>query len=442
MNHQSTTRCLTDFDTGGCNGFNPGFRFTEQPPDGRLPYAAAGTININHSDMARTSILPSLLRQRGTEQDGRVTFVELFFDLVFVFTIIQLSHTLAHHYTPLGVLETALLILAVWWVWIYTTWVTNWLDPELTPVRVMLFVLMFLGLVLSTSIPEAFGGKGVYFAFAYVGMQVGRSLFMVAALKGHDERNYRNFVRIACWLILSGAFWIWGAFADHDTRLVLWLTALAVEYVSPAAGFRVPGLGRSVEADWDVSGSHMAERCALFVIICLGETILATGRTFSGAAVTSVSLSAFCVAFLLAVAMWWIYFRFGHRRAAHLIESSDNPGGIARWAYTYAHIPIVAGIIISAVGLEFLLEHPLDAVTLATGSAVIGGPVVYLAGNILFKGIVSGRPPLSHLVGIAVLGMLSFVITGVSLLSVAVLTSIVMLGIATMEFVSLGRVRG
>src|SRR5215510_4295539 len=99
-----------------------------------------------------------LLRSR--DHRAHVTFVELFFDLVFVFAITQLSHSLLEHFTALGALQTTLLLMAVWWVWIYTSWVTNWLDPEKTPVRLMLFALMLAGLVLSTSIPQAFESKG------------------------------------------------------------------------------------------------------------------------------------------------------------------------------------------------------------------------------------------------------------------------------------------
>ncbi len=134
--------------------------------------------------------------------------------------------------------------MAVWWVWIYTSWVTNWLDPEKTPVRLLLFGLMLAGLVLSTSIPQAFESKGLAFAGAYVVMQVGRSLFMVWALKGHSPGNYHNFQRIACWLALSGLFWIAGAFAQGDARFALWAVALVIEYVGPSLGFRTPGLGR------------------------------------------------------------------------------------------------------------------------------------------------------------------------------------------------------
>ena len=102
----------------------------------------------------------NLLRDRKPHEHAKVTFVELFFDLVFVFAVTQLSHYLLEHFSVAGVLQTALMLMAVWWVWIFTSWATNWLDPQTTPVRIALFALMLAGLVLSTSIPDAFGSRG------------------------------------------------------------------------------------------------------------------------------------------------------------------------------------------------------------------------------------------------------------------------------------------
>lgn len=374
-----------------------------------------------------------LFRTRGSADDGKVSFVELFFDLIFVFSIIQLSHTLAHHYTPLGALETGLLVLAIWWVWVFTTWVTNWVNPDNGHARAVLFVLMFLGLLVSTSIPQAFGDRGWLFALAFVAMQVGRSLWMALILRGENEANHRNFLRITIWLAASGLFWIAGGFADHYTRLALWLIALAIEYAAPIFGFAVPGMGRSTTKDWTVSGEHMAERCALFVIICLGETILVTGRLVVGGDISGELLLAFSVSFATTLALWWLYFRHGHERVAHLIETNEDPGAVARVAYTYAHIPIVAGIILSAVGAEFLLVHPHDPATLKYASAILGGPVLYVAGVLWFKTVAAGRLPVSHLAGIAALIVLFVVGKGMTLTSLAALTTVILIGIAIWE---------
>lgn len=375
----------------------------------------------------------NLLRRRGAPDDSKVSFV----DLVFVFSIIQLSHTMAHHFTPLGVAETFLLILAVWWVWIFTTWVTNWLDPDTTQVRLMLFALMFLGLVVSASIPEAFTEKGLVFALAFVAMQVGRSLFMLWVLKGVSESNFRNFIRITSWLVVSGLFWIAGRFAHHEMRLGLWMVALAIEYVSPALGFWVPGYGRSTEADWNVSGAHMSERCALFVIICIGETILATGRTFGELPMSTNLFTAFAISFGLSLTMWWVYFRFGHHKAAHFISTSDNPGGVARWAYTYAHIPIVSGVIVAAVGSEFMLKHAAEPLDQSTVYALIGGPCLYLLGYLWFIWVVVKHPPLSHLIGISLFVALAVIDPQISTLTLGSLVTGIMLAVCAVEFTSL-----
>src|SRR5580658_4793041 len=124
----------------------------------------------------------ALFRPLAANQHSRVTYAELFFDLVFVFAVTQISHTLLGRFTPLGAVQTTLLFLGVWWVWVYTSWITNWLNPELTPVRILLFLLMLGGLVLSTSIPNAFESRGLWFALAYAAMQVGRTIFWLASV--------------------------------------------------------------------------------------------------------------------------------------------------------------------------------------------------------------------------------------------------------------------
>src|SRR3954454_3100968 len=214
-------------------------------------------------------------------QPSRVTNAELFFDLVFVFAVTQLSHTLLHHFTPLGAVQVTLLFLAVWWVWVYTTWVTNWLDPDQTPVRILLFLLMLGGLVLSMSIPKAFEERGLWFAGAYAAMQVGRTSFWLLATPRHRTLVRHNAIRILCWLCVSAVFWIAGGFAEGEMRLYLWAAALGIEYVSAAVRFWTPGLGFSSVEAWAVEGGHMAKRCSLFVIIALGETLVVQGATFA-----------------------------------------------------------------------------------------------------------------------------------------------------------------
>ena len=349
----------------------------------------------------------SLLRRDGPER-SRVTMVELFFDLVFVFAITQLSHSLLAHLDALGALRIGLLMAAVWWVWIYTSWCTNWLDPERAPVRAALFALMLAGLVMSASIPQAFGARGLAFAAAYVCMQLGRTLFFLWAVRAEAINMRRNFQRVGVWLSLSAMFWIVGGLAQDDLRLPLWAVALGIEVISPALYFWVPGLGRSSLQDWNVDGGHMAERCALFVIIALGESLLVSGATFAEAAWSASVVGAFAFTFLGAVAMWWLYFDKGLAAGHHRIAHAEDPGRHARTNYTYLHLPIVAGIILCAVADELVLAHP-DHASNAGLAVMLGGPALYLLGVGSFKWASRERawPPLSHLVGLLLLALLA-----------------------------------
>jgi low temperature requirement protein LtrA len=344
---------------------------------------------------------PHLFRARDPHDHSPVTYIELFFDLVFVFAITQLSHRLLDHLSLFGALETLVLFLAVWWVWIYTSWTTNWLDPERGNVRLMLIAMMTGGLVLSSAIPEAFGKTGLMFALAYVAMQLFRTLYMVWASAGVHEGRRRNFLRISFWFLLSLPLWIAGAFAEPSLRLALWAGALAIEYAGPFAFFRTPGLGGSTADDWNISGGHMAERCALFIIIALGEAVLVTGATFAELHHDTPTWAAFITSFVGSATMWWIYFDVGAKRGSSMIAASANAGLVARNAYTYLHMLIVAGVIVTAVGDEKMLAHPLGHADTAFLLTVIGGPYLFLLGNQAFKWATAGvkYPPLSHFVG-------------------------------------------
>jgi len=290
-----------------------------------------------------TARAPGLLRPRGPDAgEARVETVELFYDLVFVFAITQLSHRLTHHPTLEGALETGLLFVALWWSWVYTAWATNWLDPNRTRVRFLIFALMAGGLVVSMSIPEAFAERAAPFAIAYVGIEVTRSLFTALALRRHDRANCVNFVRILVWQVGCGAFWIAGAFAE-ESRLALWAAGLALWSLAPVLYFWVPGLGASRASVWNVDAHHLAERCGLFIIIALGESVLATGATFAEVEWTAPAAIAVLGAFAGTVALWWVYFNIGAEHAAHIFAASAERGRVARLAYTYLHIPIVGG---------------------------------------------------------------------------------------------------
>ncbi|WP_131742114.1 low temperature requirement protein A [Actinomadura roseirufa] len=354
---------------------------------------------------------------QGGEQGARVTFFELFFDLVFVFAITQLSHRLLEHLTVRGAAETLLLLLAVWWAWMYTCWTTNWFDPDHPAVRLMLVAVMLAGLFMAAMLPGAFADKGLWFAAAYTGIQVGRTTFVVVCTRGHELG--RNFQRILFWLALSAALWIGGAFVDDPgARAGLWLTAVALEYLAPWHGYATPLLGRSSTADWTIDGGHMAERSQLFIIIALGESVLVTGATLGGRTPSAAVAAGFVAAFAGTVALWWIYFDHTAEAAAERIAGSADPGRLGRSAYTFIHILMVAGIIVGAVADELVMAHPGGHVSRAFAAVALGGPALFVAGHALFKRAVFGhftRARAAALLVLAALAGLAPVLTPLAL---------------------------
>jgi low temperature requirement protein LtrA len=373
-----------------------------------------------------------MLLRRRREGGQRVTPTELFFDLVYVLAVTQLSHLLLEHLDARGGAQTALLLMAVWTAWIYNAWFTNWFDPDRRVVRLVLLGVMLVSLLMSATLPQAFGERGLQFAAAYVAMQVGRTVFVVAALA--DEPGLRrNFQRILAWLVAAGLLWLAGGLGHGTAREALWLAAVAVDFAAPACGFWTPGMGRSRTTDWTITGGHMAERCQLFIIIALGESLLVTGTTFGELPPSAATLAAFVTAFGGSVALWWLYFDRSATDASGVIERSEDPGRLGRSAYTYAHIPMVAGIIVAAVGDELVITHPTGHAGAATVATVLGGPALFLAGHAAFKWLVFGRVSVPRLLAILALGALWPLSRALSPLLLAALATLVVAAVAASD---------
>ena len=237
--------------------------------------------------------------------------------------------------------------------------------------------------------------------------------------------------------MLAAVFWIAGVFTEPQARLGLWAVALSIEYISPSIGFWTPGLGRSATTDWDVAGSHIAERCGLFIIIALGESILVTGVKFADLEWSGTAVAAFAISFVGSVAMWWIYFNIGAETASRRITQSSDPGRLARFAYTYVHILLVAGIIVAAVGDELVLSHPTGHLDARTAAVLLGGPALYLVGNLVFKRATANRPALSHIVGLVLLALVVPMSTVLEPLAFSIATTAVLVVVAVWETLSL-----
>jgi low temperature requirement protein LtrA len=345
------------------------------------------------------------LRPRGNGETQQTTTVELFFDLVYVFAVTQLSHQILGDLSIAGVARAAFLLLVVWWAWIYTTWMANWFDPTSSPVRAVLTAVMLGSLLMAAALPEAFGERALLFAASYVVLQVGRNA-AAAWLLDRRHRLRDVFERLVVWSAASGVLWLAGAALDSDQRLILWIPALALELAAPAAGYWLPGRARAVTTDYDIEGSHFAERCQVFIIIALGESIVVTGATASAAGLTSTVVLCLIVAFVETAALWWLYFGATTEHARVTLSSCDDPGRLARDAYTYAHLPIVAGIIATAVAGNLLIAGPHQVPDAVGVAMILGGPALYLLGESLFSWRMTGATNTKRLAVAALLILL------------------------------------
>jgi len=331
----------------------------------------------------------------------RASTLELFFDLVFVFAITQVSHLLLDHLSWLGALQSLIVLLVVWWAWQHTTWATNEFDPDAIPIRLLLITIMMASLLMSVAIPEAFGDKGLLFAGAYVFIQVGRHAFMtfVAADSGSYERN--RAAHILTWFCLGAIFWIAGALVEGDARIALWIIALACDYGAPLITYRVPWLKKVGSEAWNVGGTHFAERFQLFTIIALGETIVLTGATTSGLELDFATVAAFSAAFVSTVCLWWLYFNYVATVFEELLTKAEDRIVMARDLYTFGHIPIIAGIILCAVGDEIIIAHPTEYLKTPYLLTAVAGPVLYLLAFAALRWRLTGGLPVKRVTGAA-----------------------------------------
>ncbi len=360
--------------------------------------------------------------------------VELFFDLVYVFAIIQLSHLLIEHLSWEGAAQTIVVFAAVWWGWNYTAWAMNWLDPSRTAVQLLSGgVLMLAALGMSIAIPSAFGDGAWLFVGCYLFMGILRPVFMMIAYRGNQlAANYRMLL---LWTLLAGIFWALGAaLPPLEWRLGLWLIAVLIDYAAPPlAHYRIPpGIGAAPMHQWDTDAEHLAERNRLVFIIALGESILLMGGSIVSHGQLSPSLAlSMLVGFASLFVLWWNYFALAGPETA----GGDSSTGALRSAYAYAHALMVLGAILVAVSIELRLshEHLTPAIVLVT----IAGPIVYLVGNVLFLRSRFGQLARSRFIAmgvIVVIGAIALVLRDhlpVILLSLSVLAVTALLAART-----------
>ncbi|WP_446219180.1 low temperature requirement protein A [Micromonospora sp. IBHARD004] len=373
---------------------------------------------------------------RGKATSPRATFLELFFDVAFVFALTRVSNRLVDDFTverrvflpEAG--ETLLLLLALWMVWSLTTWTTSRYNPERPEIQLVVAGSMFASMVMAVSLPEAFDTRGLSFAIGYVAVQVGRPLFLTVAMRHHPERQAAG--RILVWAVVSAVPWIAGALVQNDARGVLWTVAVIIDYGAARLGWPLPGRGRSPASSWPVTGEHLAERYQQFTIIALGEMILISGFGFSMSEFAAAQWVAFAITFASTALLWRIYFYRAGTVLVEAVAGSARPGRLAESA-TYTHLVMVAGIVAAAVGYELVIGHPGGHTDPAWLTVIIGGPALFVLGRARFEYEVFGRVSRSRLVGLVVLVAMVPLVIRLPPLAVGAATTAVLGGIAAAD---------
>jgi low temperature requirement protein LtrA len=360
-----------------------------------------------------------------------VTPLELFFDLVYVFAIGQLSHHLLEHVDLRTGAETVIMALAVVYAWYMTAWGANWLEPNRLPVRLLLVGLMFASLLMSVSIADGFGDRAWLFVAGYLFLQIGRSAFLIVALRGRALGAH--FVNDLVWELVTGALWVMGAIADGDARLVLWGIAVVATHAGVWSLHWLPGRGRAIDLEHtEIAGGHLIERFRLFFIIALGETVLTTGSAFVGEPFNVERLLALAIAFTGTVALWWCYFQRADVIGAEVAETADDAGAVGWWG-TWTLTLIVLALIGIAVGDELAIAHPDDEVTLGFTILTFGGPALFLVAQAFFLAETLGSVPRSRVLGLAALGVLAVATAPFTLIVGIAATAAVLVAVAVAD---------
>jgi low temperature requirement protein LtrA len=378
--------------------------------------------------------MPSLVRPR--EAARAVTPLELFFDLVYVFTVSQLSRHLVEDVSVRGMLETLVLTLAVMYAWFMTVWTSNWLDVERRQVQLMLLGLMLASLLMSTSVVDAFGAsfeapwisdRAGLFVIGYLAIQIGRTLFAVDAFRGH--RLHDHFAGALVWEVATGLIWIAGIFADGDARLTIWAIAVLATYAGVIAGHPLPGRRSPFSSDSQIYAEHLLERFRLFFLIALGETVLTIGNTFANVGLEVEQVVVLTAAFVGTVSLWWCYFDRAERIGTDAVEGSGDASRLVAIG-NYTLIAMVAGIVAIAVGDELALISPEVNGEATTAVLIFGGPAIFLLAQLAFMREATGKLSSSRVNACIALLILAFATAPISLLASVIAASAVLVAVA------------
>ncbi|MFK3984953.1 low temperature requirement protein A [Micromonospora sp. NPDC050397] len=369
--------------------------------------------------------------ERDPEGSRRVSLLELFFDLVYVVALALVSGHLAAHPHWTGALQSMLLLMAMWWVWSITAFLTDLYDPQQISIKLLTITVMLGSLLMASVLPRAFGEYGLVFACAYVGIHFSRGLFLVPLL--HGQQAQTRAIRIFFWFALSAVPWILGGILDGPTlRAALWALALAIDYGAFSLGYPTPWLGRLPKTQYNVTAEHLAERYQQFIIVALGDGILVIGLTFSRTDFDLARSLAFLVSFTSALLLWRIY---SHRAGEVLPLAIDSVVETRRFfrVAPYTHLAMVAGIVITAASYEVMLRNPLGHTGWGMVLILAGGPALFVVGRSRFEYEVFGRVSRSRVVALLLLLALVPVMILLPPLAIGAAATLVLAGMAVSD---------
>ena len=314
---------------------------------------------------------------RSVEGEERVTPLELFFDLVFVFALTQVTGFLAANESGEGLVRGGLLLAALWWAWTAYAWLTNTLDPEEGAVRLAMFASAGAMLIVALATPAAFGAEALIFGVAYFFVRA-LHLVLYAIASGDDPELHAAVLRFVPGAVLGPSLLVVASFFDGPVELALWATALTIDYLSALLG-----RGRG----WRLSPAHFVERHGLIIIIALGESIVATGVGAAGLPLDAPRIAAALLGMVVAAALWWSYFDWvifiseARIREATGAERAD----LARDLFSYLHMPMVFGIVLFALGMKATLGHVEEPLGIIPAIGLCGGLALYMAAHVALR---------------------------------------------------------
>jgi low temperature requirement protein LtrA len=302
----------------------------------------------------------------GSESAKRVSWVELFFDLVFVFAVTEVTVLLESDHSWAGLLRALIVFVPVYWVWVATAVYTNQYDVSRPRVRLVVLAVALAAIFMAVALPDAYGGLGLMFAISY---WVARLVLGLGVLLRRRTDGTVNPYLLS--MVATGPLLVVGALLPGGAREIAWAVAAAIDLALPSV-LRSRALHMHVEAD------HLAERFGLFVLIALGESVVAIGLSARAGHLDGAVGAAVAAAFALSAGLWWVYFHFAADAVRHALTVARVQLDITRLVLSYGHLMFIAAIIVIAVGMHDAVAEPAHHLSWGSAGLLFGGTALYL----------------------------------------------------------------